>query len=296
MSVAKRGGLGKGLDLVIQNKNVAQPEKESTVKDSAIMIDINKIQRNKEQPRKKFDEAALEELSESIKLHGVLQPIMVQDRKDHYEIILGERRYRACIKAGITQIPAIIKDYSEQEIAEIALIENLQREDLDVIEEALAYKRLKTEYKLTDEKIAEKVSKSRAAVTNAMRLLKLSKAVQEMLINDKISMGHARALLSIEDEAKQLEIAEKIEAADLSVRETEKLIKSLSEEKPEKPKKKKSEDLSKYQIQYDDYVDKLSKKLGVKTSVTLKDKSSGKFEIDFYSSDDFEKIFRLLYK
>jgi len=296
MSVAKRGGLGKGLDLVIQNKNVAQPEKESTVKDSAIMIDINKIQRNKEQPRKKFDEVALEELSESIKLHGVLQPIMVQDRKDHYEIILGERRYRACIKAGITQIPAIIKDYSEQEIAEIALIENLQREDLDVIEEALAYKRLKTEYKLTDEKIAEKVSKSRAAVTNAMRLLKLSKAVQEMLINDKISMGHARALLSIEDEAKQLEIAEKIEDADLSVRETEKLIKSLSEEKPEKPKKKKSEDLSKYQIQYDDYVDKLSKKLGVKTSVTLKDKSSGKFEIDFYSSDDFEKIFRLLYK
>lgn len=294
MATVKRG-LGKGLDGIIKDKAAVSAPKESAVKDAATMIEIDKIQRNKKQPRKKFDEASIAELSESIKQHGVIQPIMVQDRKDHYEIIVGERRYRACIKAGLTKIPAIIKDFSEQEIAEISLIENIQREDLDAIEEAQAYKRLKTEFKLTDEQVAEKVSKSRTAVTNAMRLLKLSNKVQELLISGDLSMGHARALLAVENEESQIKLAEKIVSESLSVRETEKLIKELGTEKTEKTEKKK-EDLSKYKIQYDSYAEKLSKKLGVKTKVSLKDKSSGKIEIDFYSSDDFEKIFNVLNK
>lgn len=292
MALAKRG-LGKGLDGIIKDKSGAQ--KESAVKGAAVMVDINKINRNKEQPRKKFSEGALEELAESIKQFGVLEPLLVQDRKDHYEIIAGERRWRASIKAGLTQVPVIIKDLSDQEIVEISLIENLQREDLDAIEEALAYKRLKTDFNLTDDQVATRVSKSRAAVTNSMRLLKLSKKIQQMIIDDEISQGHARALLSIEDSEKQEEIALKIVDQKLSVREVEKLVKSI--DKPvAKSKNKKNVDLEKYQLQFNEYCDTLTAKLGTKASVTLKDKNTGKLELDFYSLDDFEKIFRLLNK
>ena len=291
MALAKRG-LGKGLDGIIQNKNVAVP-KESKLGDAAVLVDIKKIDRNKEQPRKKFDEEALEELADSIKEFGILEPILVQDRKDHYEIIAGERRWRASIKAGLSEVPVIIKNYTEQQIVEISLIENLQREDLDAIEEAQAYKRLKDEFKLTDDEVAKRVSKSRAYVTNSMRLLKLAQKVQEMVIDDMISTGHARTLLAIEDLDKQYEIAQKVFDEKLSVRELEKLVKSLTS--PEKPKKKK-EDLSKYQLHFDEYAAKLADKLGVKVGVSLKDKSTGKLEIDFYSSDDFEKIFDKLNK
>ncbi len=291
MALAKRG-LGKGLDGIIQNKNVAVP-KESKLGDAAVLVDIKKIDRNKEQPRKKFDEEALEELADSIKEFGILEPILVQDRKDHYEIIAGERRWRASIKAGLSEVPVIIKNYTEQQIVEISLIENLQREDLDAIEEAQAYKRLKDEFKLTDDEVAKRVSKSRAYVTNSMRLLKLAQKVQEMVIDDMISTGHARTLLAIEDLDKQYEIAQKVFDEKLSVRELEKLVKTLTS--PEKPKKKK-EDLSKYQLHFDEYAAKLADKLGVKVGVSLKDKSTGKLEIDFYSSDDFEKIFDKLNK
>lgn len=289
---AARRGLGKGLDGIIKDKGVA-PVKESAVKDSAVMVDITKIDRNKDQPRKKFEEDALEELADSIKQYGVIQPIIVQDKKDHYEIIAGERRWRASIKAGLKQIPVIIKNLSPQEVVEIAIIENLQRQDLDAIEEAMAYKRLKTEFSMTDDQVAEKVSKSRAAVTNSMRLLKLSKKVQQMLMDDMISSGHARALLAVEDADKQYEIAQMIFDQKLTVRDVEKIVKNI--DKPVAPKKKDS-NLTKYQVHFDEYSKKLSEKLGVKVSVNLKNKNSGKLEIDFYNNDDFEKIFDLLNK
>lgn len=296
--------LGKGLDGIIQNKigavkpSLVEKQTESSVKGSAVMVDINKIERNKEQPRKKFKEEALKELSESIKLHGVLQPLLVQDRKDYYEIIAGERRWRASKLAGIKEVPVIIKNMSEQEIVEISLIENIQREDLDPIEEAAAYKKLKEEFKLTDDQVAEKVSKSRAAVTNSMRLLKLEDKVQEYVISGELSMGHARALLGVDSKAKQITFAEMIISEGLSVREAEKLIKDLKEESKKGTKSaskdsKKDDDknMKKYQLQYNDYAEKLSRALGVKVSISLKDKNSGKLEIDFYNVDDFEKIF-----
>lgn len=295
MATPKRG-LGKGLDGIIQNKVTANVQKESAVKGSAVMVDINKINRNKEQPRKRFDEASLEELANSIKQYGVLQPLLVQDNKDHYEIIAGERRWRASIKAGLKEVPVIIKNLSNQEIVEISLIENVQREDLDAIEEALAYKRLKTEFNLTDDQVAEKVSKSRATVTNSMRLLKLSVKVQQFVIDDKITQGHARALLAIDDYDKQIEIAQKIIDQKLSVRDVEKLVKEIGKPAKAKSEKKDKKELEQYQLQFNESCKKLTSKLGTKTSVTLKDKNVGKLEIDFYNLDDFEKIYNLLNK
>lgn len=295
--MAKRG-LGKGLDGIIQDKNASTIKKatpvESSVKSAATYVDITKIDRNKEQPRKRFDEEESEELADSIKQHGLLQPLVVQDRKTYYEIIAGERRWRACMKAGIKEIPVIIKDLNEQEIVEVSLIENIQRKDLDALEEAMAYKKLKVDFGLTDDKIAEKVSKSRAAVTNSMRLLKLGVKVQEMIIDEMITTGHARALLAIADEDKQYEIAQKIFDEKLSVREVEKLVKNLN--KPVSNDKKTKKDISKYQAQFNEYTDKLAKNLSTKCSVTLKDKNRGKLEIEFYSLDDFEKLFELLSK
>lgn len=294
--MAVKKGLGKGLDGIIKDKSASiQAPKESAVKGSAVMIDINKIERNKEQPRKKFDEEALEELAESIKIHGVIQPLLVQDRKDHYEIIAGERRWRASKKAGLKEVPVIIKNLSEQEIVEISLIENIQREDLDPIEEAQAYKRLKQEFNMTDDQVADKVSKSRAAVTNSMRLLKLSAKVQQMIIDDMISIGHARALLAVEDEELQYQLAQDVFDQKLSVREIEKIVRNLGKEKTSKGKKK-NESLEQYQVHFSEYANKLSEKLGVKVDVSLKDKNTGKLEIDFYSNDDFEKIYDLLNK
>jgi len=288
-------GLGKGLDGIIKNKTGAAipAPKESAVKGSAVEVDIKKIERNKEQPRKKFEEEALDELSESIKQYGVIQPLLVQDKGDHYEIIAGERRWRASMKAGLKTVPVIIKNLSEQEIVEISLIENIQREDLDAIEEAQAYKRLKTEFNMTDDQVAKKVSKSRVAVTNSMRLLKLCDKVQQMLIEDMITSGHARALLAVEDPDKQYELAQEVFDMNLSVREVEKLVRALGKPKKEK---KASKNLDQYKIHFDDYANKMSEKLGVKVAVNLKEKSSGKLEIDFNSTDDFERFYNLLMK
>ena len=234
--MAAKKGLGKGLDSLIADKVSTKPaakveEKKKPTSEhaaDAIMMDIAKVEPNREQPRKKFDEDALLELAESIKQFGVLQPLLVQERDDYYEIIAGERRWRAAKMAGVKKVPVIIKKLTEQEIMEISLIENIQREDLNPIEEALAYKRLLSEFNLKQDEVAERVSKSRTAVTNAMRLLKLNDKVQQMVIEEMLTTGHARALLGIEDQEKQYTIAQKIFDEKLSVRDTEKLVKSCS--------------------------------------------------------------------
>ena len=214
---------------------------EKVIKKEEVMVKISDVEPNREQPRKSFDEDALLELSESIKQFGIIQPLIVQKRQDYYEIIAGERRWRAAKIAGLKEVPVIVKDYTEQEIVEISLIENIQRENLNPIEEAQAYKRLLTEFNLKQDEVAERVSKSRTAITNSMRLLKLDEKIQQMVIDDMISSGHARALLSIEDKDLQYSLAVKIFDEKLSVREVEKLVKSIQSEKPEKSKDKKDD-------------------------------------------------------
>lgn len=287
-------GLGKGLDALIPDisntKKVTDKNGEEK-KEPDTVIKITKIEPNREQPRKNFDEDALQELADSIKQFGLLQPILVQDRKTYYEIIAGERRWRAAKLAGLKEVPVIIRDYTDQEIVEISLIENIQREDLNPIEEALAYKRLLTEFNLKQDEVAERVSKSRTAVTNSMRLLKLCDEVQQMIIDDMISSGHARALISIEDPEEQYRIAQKIFDEKLSVRDVEKLVKNLN--KPEKIKKEKEEDKS-LEVIYQDVEEKLKQSLGTKVAIASKGNGSGKIEIEFYSHDDLEKIISLL--
>ena len=236
---AKRGGLGKGLDSLIPDNKLSKTTKKAEEVEKKpenagpIMMKINDVEPNRDQPRKNFEEDALLELADSIKQFGVLQPLIVQKRNDYYEIIAGERRWRASKLAGLKEVPVIVKDYTRQEIVEISLIENIQRENLNPIEEAQAYKRLLTEFNLKQDEVAERVSKSRTAVTNSMRLLKLNEKVQQMIIDDMISTGHARALLAIDDEEQQYILANKIFDEKLSVRDTEKLVKKLQKEKKE---------------------------------------------------------------
>lgn len=289
-------GLGKGLDVLIPSvqtdtkvKNTV--DKAATENDAETIIKITKIEPNREQPRKNFDEDALQELADSIKQFGLLQPILVQDRKTYYEIIAGERRWRAAKLAGLKEVPVIIRDYTEQEIVEISLIENIQREDLNPIEEALAYKRLLTEFNLKQDEVAERVSKSRTAVTNSMRLLKLCDEVQQMIIDDMISTGHARALITIEDPEEQYAIAQRVFDEKMSVRDIEKLVKNLN--KPEKAKKEIIEDKA-LDVIYQDIEEKLKQTLGTKVAIASKGNGSGKIEIEFYSHDDLDKIIELL--
>ena len=296
-------GLGKGLDALIpnsfENESVSKKakvksdnENKGEKKEGEVMVNITKVEPNREQPRKNFDEDALEELAESIKQFGLLQPILVQDRKTYYEIIAGERRWRAAKKAGLKEVPVIIKNLTEQEIVEISLIENIQREDLNPIEEALAYKKLLTEFNLKQDEVADRVSKSRTAVTNSMRLLKLCDEVQQMIINDMISTGHARALIGIEDPEEQYAIAQRIFDEKLSVRDVEKLVKNLG-----KPKLKKANDKDKsLEIIYQDIEENLKQKLSTKVAITSKGNGAGKIEIEFYSHEDLEKLIDLLSK
>ena len=260
-----------------------------------ILVKISKVSPNREQPRKHFDEDALLELSESIKQYGIIQPILVSNKKDfkgeeYYEIIAGERRWRAARMAGLKEVPVIIKEFSDQEIVEISLIENIQREDLNPIEEAQAYKRLMEEFHLKQDEVAEKVSRSRTAVANSTRLLKLDERVQEMLINDMISAGHARALLAIVDNEKQYEIAMKLFDEKLSVRETEILVKRLTE--PVKPKKKPVNNLAEDAI-YEGLEERLKGIVGTKVSIQRKRNHKGKIEIEYYSQDELERILDL---
>ena len=296
--VAKKSGLGKGLDALIPAGNKRTVEKKNSEpviiekvveKKGVETLKITEVEPNREQPRKNFNEDALLELADSIKQYGVIQPLIVQKKADHYEIIAGERRWRAAKMAGIKEIPVIIKDYSDQQVMEISLIENIQREDLNPIEEAMAYKNLMEEFHLKQDEIAEKVSKSRTTVTNSMRLLKLDKRVQQMMIDDMISAGHARTLITIEDPDAQYNIATKIFDEKLSVRETEKLVKLL--QKPE-VKKEKVEKVNSFI--YKDIEEKMKAILGTKVIVDHKSNNKGKISIEYYSNEELERILYLL--
>lgn len=295
-------GLGKGLDSLIPNalgetktkkEAVAKAKSEATTeeKEPQTLVKITKVEPNREQPRKNFDEDALQELADSIKQFGLLQPILVQDRKDYYEIIAGERRWRAAKLAGLKEVPVIIRNYTEQEIVEISLIENIQREDLNPIEEAQAYKRLLIEFHLKQDEVAERVSKSRAAVTNSIRLLKLNEDVQRMVVDEMISTGHARALLAVENPEEQYNLAQRIFDEKLSVRDVEKLVKNLH--KPAKPKKTDDKTM---QVIYQDIEEKLKQKLGRKVTVTSRGEGSGKIEIEFYNHEDLDRLLDVLNK
>ena len=272
-------GLGKGLDSLIPASVAGSSGDKKEQKKTEMVVKIAKVEPNRDQPRKNFDEDALQELADSIKQFGLLQPILVQERKDYYEIIAGERRWRAAKIAGLKEIPVIIRNYSDQEIVEISLIENIQREDLNPIEEAQAYKRLLEEFHLKQDEVAERVSKSRTAVTNSMRLLKLCDGVQQ-IIDDMLSTGHARALIPIEDQEMQLQLAQKIFDEKLSVREVEKLVKGIL--KPEKEKLKKEEKQQTIQYIYQDIENKLKEKFSRKVEISSKGKNgSGKMKLNF---------------
>lgn len=294
----KKKGLGKGLDsLIPDNKSMKSVTSEKTVKSkedvaakSGVQVmKINEVEPNRDQPRKNFDEDALLELSDSIKQFGVLQPLLVRKRKDYYEIIAGERRWRAAKLAGVKEVPVIEKEYTDQEILEIGLIENIQRENLNPIEEAIAYKRLLEEFNLKQDEVAERVSKSRTAVTNSMRLLKLSDKVQQMIIDDMISTGHARALLAIDDPELQYTLANKIFDEKLSVRETEKLVKEIKNPKKTKEKKPVANSFI-----YQDLEEKMKSVFGTKVSIASKGKGKGKIEIEYYSDDELEHLFDMM--
>ena len=314
----RKNGLGRGLDALFPEKKsaVKEPVKKTTAKTenktvatekettgtkeksntaehkkTAMIVKISSVEPNVNQPRKQFDEDALLELSESIKQYGVLQPLLVSDKKDYYEIIAGERRWRAAKLAGLKEVPVIVKEFTEQEAVEISLIENIQREDLNPIEEAMAYKRLMEEFHLKQDAIAERVSKSRTAVTNSMRLLKLDDRVQQMLIDEMISTGHARALLALESKDAQAEAAVKVFDEKLSVRETERLVKELLnpvQKKEEKPKNQAEE------LVYKNLEEKIKQIIGSKVAINRRTDNKGKIEIEYYSQEELERIVELL--
>ena len=290
MTPPKRG-LGKGLDSMIPDKIIKDEKNKKELDVSReTLVNINDIEPNKNQPRKYFDDDAIHELADSIKQHGIIQPIILQKKDNYYVIVAGERRWRAAKVAGLKEIPAIIKNYSSGEIVEIALIENIQREDLNPIEEALAYQNLIKEFKLKQDEVADKVSKSRAAVTNSMRLLKLDQRVQLMLIDDMISSGHARALLAIEDSNLQHQAAMKVFDEKLSVRETEKLVKKLlSVQEAKEEVAITIED----NFIYKDLEEKIKKIMGTKVSIKKKANNNGKIEIEYYSTEELERLLDL---
>lgn len=259
-------------------------------KNAETLVKIDEIEPNRSQPRQNFDEEALQELADSIKSHGIIQPLIVQKHNDYYQIIAGERRWRAARLAGLTEIPVIIKDYSPMEAIEIALIENLQREDLNPIEEAVAFQKLIDDFGLKQEEAAEKVSKSRTAVTNSLRLLKLDNRVKQMIIDEMISSGHGRALLSITDKDLQYTTAMKVFDNKLSVRETERLVKNMLSEAPVKKKKVDPQ----LEIIYHELENKIKSIIGSKVSINAKNNNKGKIEIEYYSEEDLERIVSLL--
>ena len=287
----KKGGLGKGLDSLIADKNGGQKksvQNEGNASEGWVTIDINKVEPNREQPRKTFDEDKLLELSESIKKHGIIEPIVVVKRDDYYQIIAGERRWRASKMAELKEVPVRIMDLTEEEIVQISLIENIQREDLNPIEEALAYKRLIDEFGYKQDEVAEIVSKSRTVITNSMRLLKLDEKVQQMVIDGTLSSGHARTILSLNDMDKQYVLAERVMDEGLTVRDLEKEIKRINEGEPEKKPKDNID--PKLLAIYGDLEEKLKQILGTKVSIHPKDNNKGKLEIEYYSQDELDVI------
>lgn len=283
--MARVGGLGKGLGALIQDNG---SQKDNKSEKSELVIDINKVEPNRKQPRKQFNEDSLIELSENIKQYGIIQPLLVKERDGYYEIIAGERRWRAAKMAGLSEVPVIIKDISEQEIVEISLIENIQREDLNPIEEAKAFKRLLEEFNLKQDEVAERVNKSRTAVANSLRLLKLDERVQQMLIEDLISYGHARAILGISDMDQQYEFAQQVLDKRLSVRDVEKEVKRMAQEKEEKKKEPKVD--PQLEAVLSEQEEKLKAILGTKVTINAKDNQKGKIEIEYYTADDLDVL------
>lgn len=291
----KKGGLGKGLDALIPDRQTAPKEEKKTAavtaeKKEEVKLKISDVEPNRDQPRRNFDEDSLLELADSIRQFGVLQPLIVQKRDGYYEIIAGERRWRAAKMAGLKEIPVIIKEYSDQQIVEISLIENIQRENLNPIEEAAAFKRLLEEFHLKQDEVAERVSKSRTAVTNSMRLLKLDERVQQMVIDDMISTGHARALLAVEDKEVQFRLAQRIFDEKLSVRDVERLMRELTAEKkaPVRPAVE-----EKNRFVYEDLEEKMKALLGTKVSISHRANNKGKIIIDYYSNEELERLMYL---
>ena len=285
--MASNKGLGKGLGALL-GESAMQPVNQQ----SPLLLPLQKIEPNRLQPRRNFDEEELSALADSIRQHGVIQPLTVRLLDSgYYQIIAGERRWRAAKVAGLKEVPVVIREYSKQQAMEIALIENVQRADLNPIEEAIAYQQLMDEFDLTQEEIAERVSKSRVTVTNSIRLLKLDRRVQEMLIQGQLTSGHARALLGLEDGEQQYQVALKIVGEHLSVREVEKLVKALT--KPKKPEKEKEEerDLS---FIFHDLEERMKQVMGTKVVINKRDKNKGKVEIEYYSEAELERIVELI--
>ena len=273
-------------------KEISPQEQEKEVQtQTELELKISEIEPNRDQPRKAFDEEQLEELADSIRKYGVLQPLLVQKKGESYEIIAGERRWRAAKLAGLKMIPAVIREYSPQQAMEIALIENVQREDLNPIEEAQAYQRLMQEFSLKQEEIAERVSKNRTTITNCMRLLNLAPEVQQMLVEGRIASGHARALLAVADPYQQLELAKKVELERMSVREVEKAVKLLGKEKKEKKKSQVDEAV---ELVFQDMENRMKTVMGTKVNISRKDKSKGKIEIEYYSEAELERLVELI--
>lgn len=298
--MAKKG-LGKGLGAIFGEDVIKESEEETAKSKSSVveksgerMIKLSLIEPNREQPRKKFDEEQLAELAESIKQYGVLQPLLVQKKGTFYEIIAGERRWRAAKMAGLKEVPVVLREYSKQESMEIALIENVQRSDLNPIEEALAYDSLVKEFGLTQEEIASRVSKNRATITNTMRLLKLDQQIQEMLIQGMLSSGHARALLPLEKKELQLKAAKMILDGSLSVRETECLVKRLTKKTGDEKKEKQKEKDEKLSLIYQNLEERMKHVMGTKVSIHNKDKNKGRIEIEYYSEAELERIVELI--
>lgn len=314
--MATKKGLGRGLDILIpkdgkiketkiqkttdkttnkkeENGTNNQDQKEVKKEKYDLLVDINKIEPNRNQPRKQFDEDLLEELADSIKQFGVIQPLIVSPKDNYYEIIAGERRWRASKKAGLKKVPVIIREYSDSEILKISLIENLQREDLNPIEEAKAYQQLKEDYHLKQDDIAASVSKSRTAITNTMRLLKLDERVQKMIMDNLISSGHGRCLIPLEDKDLQYKTAIRIMDESLSVREAERMVRKVIDQ--EEKDKSKEEDKDKIlegtiKAMLDSYEEKIKDILGTKVSIKNKKNGKGKIEIEYYSSEELERI------
>jgi len=287
----KKRGLGKGLDSLIPQGKIKvgsdKPGGNALIdeKDAVISININQVEPDRDQPRKTFNEDELNELADSIKAHGIFQPLLVQKKDDYYEIVAGERRWRAAKIAGLKEVPCIVREFSEQEKVTIQLIENIQREDLNPIDEALAYKRLIDEFNMKQDEVAESVGKNRTTITNSMRLLNLADEVQEMLVDEKLTPGHARALLSVSDKNEQIRLANQVFDEKMSVRDTEKLVKSLG-----KPKKKKPMTPEQLQLIYRQLEDRLIKSIEAKATIKPADSRKGKIEIEYYSQDELEAI------
>lgn len=286
--MAVKKGLGKGLDSLIIDKIDSQQSNTNVSRET--LVNINMVEPNKDQPRKNFNEDTLQELADSIKIHGVIQPLIVQKKDKMFEIIAGERRWRAARLADLKEVPVIVKEYSKRDIFEIALIENIQREDLNPIEEASAYFRLIEEFDLKQDEVAERVGKSRVAVTNSMRLLKLDKRIQQMIIDEMITGGHARALISINDADERYKLANKIFDEKLSVRETEKLVRRIINQKSDLSKN----DNMQNDIIYQEIENRFKDILGSKVEIKRKQNNKGKIEIEYYSMDELERIIELI--